>query len=194
MATQGWSGIRPDPTLDDVGYANPDPWERVELGGFRLPGVARISGGLGRKLDVKNGSGDGATITDTGYDPARFSIELRMWMEYHLTAWEQVVAQLLKPRGTRPGRRPEPLDIRHPALNVHGIKSAFLERVGILEPAEHGIWTTTLQFLEFMPSKAATASTPTSSKDSLTKRNTSFTPTDPFAGNDPSRNGTALEP
>lgn len=194
MATQGWSGIRPDPRLDDAGFANPDPWERVELGGFRLPGVARISGSLGRKIDKKRGPGDGGTFTDVGYDPAQFTIHLRLWAEYHLTAWEQYVAETLKPRGTRSGRRPEPIDIRHPVLNLHGIKSAYLERVGLLEPSEHGIWETTLYFIEFMPSKAATSNTPTSSKDNIGQRKTSFAPSDPFAGNDPSRYGTALAP
>lgn len=213
MATQGWSGIVPEPTkpedpIPDNGRASPDVWERVWLGGDYLPGVARVSGRVGRKLDIKKGPNDGATFTDLGYEPARVEIRLKLWSQRQLDEWATYV-RLLHPRRQGREKGPVPLDIKFPPINMHGIKSVYVETIGFLEPSDPGVWETSLSLIEFFPMKAATAKTHKSSKDDITKRNTSFEQSnqellpwqqvtlveEPWSIiEDPSRNGTALEP
>jgi hypothetical protein len=72
-----------------------DLWDTVFLGAEPLPGIARVTGSHGRKLDVKSPPGrNGATITDKGYQPAKVEITLKLWEKAQLEAWFRIAPTL----------------------------------------------------------------------------------------------------
>lgn len=95
-------------------------WNQLWLGGVSVPGVATPKGvSVGQDVDTKKAKGsDGATSTDNGVKPSKFTIEVKVTGAKYgafLTAM-----QSFNPR--RPGAQRAPLDIRHPGVNQFGIK------------------------------------------------------------------------
>lgn len=73
----------------------PALWDTVLLGDEDLPGLARVTGSHGRKLDVKSPPGrNGATITDKGYQPAKVEITLKLWTKEQLETWFRIAPTL----------------------------------------------------------------------------------------------------
>jgi hypothetical protein len=114
------------PYWDDA----PEAWDQITIAGTTLPGQAIISGdGIGRKIDVKSGPGrDGAKIRDRGYEPARFDIECITWTKEQFNELLPIVEQLQPKR--RGGNR-DPVDVSHPSLSILGIRSMYIEKVGM---------------------------------------------------------------
>lgn len=87
-------------TVNDLEFSvfwddDPELWDTVYLAGSALPGVASVTGGHGRKLDVKSAPGsNGARIVDKGYEPAKIEIALRMWTKEQLLAWYSLAPTL----------------------------------------------------------------------------------------------------
>jgi len=74
---------------------SPELWDTVTLAGAPLPGVARVTGAHGRKLDVKSAPGrNGARIVDKGYEPAKVEIALKLWTKEQLDAWRAIAPTL----------------------------------------------------------------------------------------------------
>lgn len=74
---------------------SPDLWDTVVLGDEALPGLARVTGAHGRKLDVKSAPGtNGARIVDKGYQPAKVEITLKLWTKEQLDAWFRIAPTL----------------------------------------------------------------------------------------------------
>jgi hypothetical protein len=132
----------------------PDLWHTVQLGVganfVTLPGVARVKGSLGRKLDARSAPGaDGGTIVDKGYKLAPVEIEVLLWTDEQYTAWRQASLPLV----ARRGRQRLPLTIVFPALNDLGIYEVYLEDITALEPSgqARGAWECTVKLLEYAP-------------------------------------------
>jgi hypothetical protein len=107
-----------------------DAWDQITIAGTTLPGHALVTGdGIGRKIDVKSGPGrDGAKIRDRGYEPARFDIECIVWTEEQFNELLPIIEQLQPKR--RGGER-NPVDVSHPSLSILGIRSMYIEKVGL---------------------------------------------------------------
>jgi hypothetical protein len=78
---------------------NPDAWDAVFIANVRLPGLAKVGGkGFEQRVDAKKTAGKhGASITRTGNEPARVEIQVQLWTEEHLVAYEKLIRQV-KPR------------------------------------------------------------------------------------------------
>lgn len=80
----------------------PGPWDTLVLGGVTLPGLSRVSGRIGRKMDVRSRpNADGARTRDRGYEPARLEAENRVWSDEQLEALSEAL-RVLNPRGNNP--------------------------------------------------------------------------------------------
>ncbi len=109
---------------------SPDSWDQIAIAGTTLPGMVIVSGqGIARKIDVKSSPNrDGARIRDRGYDPARFDIEVIVWTERQFSDLLPILEGLQPKR--RGGER-QPVDVSHPALAMLGIRSMYVEGVGM---------------------------------------------------------------
>ena len=123
-------------------------WEKVSLGGFELPGLVDVGGSKSRKVDIKEVKGsDGATITDNGYEPAKVTIDLRIRTPEELATWE-LVFRVIDPR--RKGATSEPWSIAHPAVNMIGITSIFVQTIDVPK-LSNGVLSIKLQCVEWFP-------------------------------------------
>ncbi len=123
-------------TLGDEGLPYwedaPDVWDTVRIAGQDLPGNAKVSGDVVRKLDKKNAKGvDGATITDDGADPTEIEIEIVLATREHWVAYQRVLPSIDPNLGKS---KATAVDIVHPALALHQIRSVYVERVSIPVP------------------------------------------------------------
>jgi len=93
--------------LDD-----PDLWNKGYLGPDWLPGRCEPEGiPVGRKRDTKKaGRKSGATLTDKGYEPAKFTIRLHQWTRAHHTAWQSLFPRI---NPHREGATKDPYDFHH---------------------------------------------------------------------------------
>lgn len=115
MATPLWS------TSGTVATATLPVWDVVRIGGQALPGIAKVTGNQQRKVDKHHAAGaDGGSSTDLGYQPAEFSIALRMWTAAQLAAWDAMRPKLF-PRPRRSAASvaatPEPAPQPTPAFD-----------------------------------------------------------------------------
>lgn len=153
---------------------SPELWDTVAIGGVEIPGLCRISGtGARVRSDKKRAAGrDGANVAMLGLDIVAFSIEVRMWREEHLTAFQDIIA-MAKPK-KRPIRKVEskesvnhhteitsrvvgydlvPLEVSHPALELFGITQCTIQSIAIPVEQTPGLWVSTIQCDEFNKSK-----------------------------------------
>lgn len=91
-----------DPALWNQGFLGPD-W---------LPGRCECAGiPVGRKLDAKKpGKKSGGTITDKGYEPAKFKIKLHQWTRAHFEAWQELFPRI---NPHREGATKDPYTFQH---------------------------------------------------------------------------------
>lgn len=154
---------------------SPEVWERVELAGLPLPGICRVTGdGMRLKIDAKKAAGrHGANVAFLGQDAVSFTIEVKMWTQAHLDAFEDIVlcakpkakykeAKQSKLKGgagqPRSGRvlvgyDHTPLTVSHPALALFGISACIVESVSIPTEQTPGLWTASLRCREFRPAE-----------------------------------------
>lgn len=120
------------------------------LAGVQLPGLVRVSGVTGRKIDVRSPPGaDGATIADKGYEPAKPRLTVTLYEPAHLDRWEQLLPTL-NPR--QDARRRVPVSIFHPALNQLQIRQVYVVSISALEPGSvPQTWQSTIETLEYAP-------------------------------------------
>lgn len=107
----------------------PELYDTCTLAGLTLPGIVKIAGSMTRKLDKKNAKGaDGATITDDGANAAEIELALVMWTAAHWEAYQAMVP-LINPLAQK--GKLSPVDIVHPVLALHGVKSVYVEDVSL---------------------------------------------------------------
>jgi hypothetical protein len=105
----------------------PDLYDTCTIAGVALPGLVKIAGTLSRKLDKKNAKGaDGATITDDGANAAEIELSVIMWDAGQWTAYQELLP-LINPIQTK--GKLSPVDVVHPVLALHGIRSVYVEEV-----------------------------------------------------------------
>ena len=159
----------PSSLLNPIDY--PQDWDFCTVGGVRSPGIIPKKGisGLDRvnKWDVKEGKGTkGATTTYVGRPPIPFSIKFWLWTSAHFQAWDAFASVLrYDPSKTSPG---EAVSFFHPAAADPsiGVSSVVVTKIGgITEEDDHGLYSRTVDFLEYAPAaQEAAVSTPAGSK------------------------------
>lgn len=129
---------------------NPTAWNQIVLGGRVIPGLAKVEGSFGRKLEAKfPPKSSGVILRDQGTEPAKIKITLRIWLESQLKEMPRILNQL----NPRKGSTPTALDVVYPSLQLAGITSMYIEDITLLTQAEPGIYETVLTGLEFLPLK-----------------------------------------
>jgi hypothetical protein len=125
---------------------DPDAWDGCVLGGFRLPGRAKVTCKAARKIDKKPAVGkNGASLTDQGGHPGEVKISLSMVDQADWDAW-CLLAPLLNPTRTKP----QAFTIVHPQTQALGIDKIVVEDIDAGDP-ENGIFTVQLGCVEWFP-------------------------------------------
>lgn len=139
----------------------------VFLGTKKTPGVCEVKVTKAQDADVKKAAGsDGATITTHGVRPAEIIIAVKLWTP---DQWEKMKS-LWKEIMPRPGKKePEAVDVFHPVLDAHGIKSMLVTRgEGPAPSGSPAVKVFTIHGLEFFKTKKKKATkTPVASKGSV---------------------------
>lgn len=108
----------------------------------------------GRKLDAKSANGsDGGRIIDKGYDLAKVTITLKLWLREHFALWNEIVPELIP----RPGRNRAVVRVVHPALAMLNIEDVVIEKLGSLKHAGKGLFSVKITALEYHPPTSANA-------------------------------------
>lgn len=139
-------------------FAN-NSWDFLKLGASqdKTPGIAKVTCDKSRDLDKKKSPGnDGARITLHGAEPGIIQIQLLIWTPDQLVVlnkfWQTYmpIAGKATTKGKNP--MPSPVDVSHPLLAIHGVKS--IQVVGGSGPDQGpvvGSRVFTVRAIEFLP-------------------------------------------
>lgn len=165
--------------LDPI--TNAQAWHTIRVGQSTSPGLA-IVGEVKRKheWDVKKGKGTyGATTTFVGRPPATASVKFQLWLPSHFTAWAAFRA-LLKYDPTK--KAVQAVDVFYPAWADVDFKSVVTESIGSIVHEGKGLYSCTVDFLEYFPApKRSAVSTPTRSASTSGGETTPGVQPDPVA-------------
>lgn len=149
--------------MPQVPYWNDVPlvWDGIRIGskGSFAPGIVedvRVQREL--KVDEKDGPGvDGATVTTQGRKLAKVAITLKLYNRRHLERLGYLLEALLPE-----GQAGKPFDMVHPILTMHRLKS--LLPTGFTGPTRTGpgVYSFTIECLEFRAPKPGAAKVVTS--------------------------------
>lgn len=150
-----------------IGAANPitDPqsWDTCRVAGIVCPGYCVLSEPKRPyEWDVKAGNATGgATTTLKGKPPAKFSVTFYLWEESHFTAWDSFLP-LFKYDPTK--KTVKAVDFYHPSTADIDIHSVVAESLGAIRHEGDGLYSRTIDLLEYFPApKTPVIATPTSS-------------------------------
>lgn len=163
-------------------FDDPQAYDKITIGGVQCPGI--VTGvdqfKTKREFDVKKGKGVfGATITFVGRPPATGSITFYFWRQAQETAWVSFRNQF-KFDPTK--KAIQAIDIYHPWLNEIDMNSFVCEGIGSVKHEGKGLYSITVDLLEYFPppNKNATG-TPSGSTSNSGKAGKSGTSDDPIA-------------
>ena len=147
---------------------NAQDWDVITLGGQLSPGVCEVSEfKRAHEWDQKKGKGTlGATATYVGRPLAKGSIKFKLWTSLHFQQWD-LFRQLFQYDPTK--QNVTGVGIYHPSLADIGITSVVCESIGNIVHEGDGLYSVTVELLEYAPPpKASAVSTPTTSKTTTT--------------------------
>jgi hypothetical protein len=131
-------------------YWQDDPvaWNHVMIGGVVFPGLVRVKGASGRKMDVKPVRGrDGARMKDGGYENAKIDVEIRINTKED---YDRLQPQIDAIHPRQKGTARNPVDIAHPSLSILGIASAYVVKIHAPELANDTL-TVKIEMIEWTP-------------------------------------------
>jgi hypothetical protein len=128
----------------------PQLWDTVKIGPYTLPGIAKVQGSVARRIETISAQGNEySTQTDLGYDGAKITVTLRLWLQEHLDSYA-AIAQHIRPAAAL-GNKPDPLEVIYPAIAILGVRAMTLMKMTIPEPTQDkGVYQATLDFEEFI--------------------------------------------
>lgn len=120
----------------------------VLIMGTPTPGRATVlNANSPRKWDERPGYGlSGASSVYTGDSLAKFKVQIDLWEFEHFALWKAFSQIVKKPPK---GIRPIALDVIHPVLADLDITQAVVVDRSQLTQIEDGLWSTTIDFLQF---------------------------------------------
>lgn len=118
------------------------------LGAVTLPGIIKVDADRSNKFDVKSAPGvSGATITWQGYEPAKVTITIKMWLEEHLEGCAKLL-KLIEPKASK--GLPSAWKVFHPALQLRNIQEVLVESIKGPNPSDKpGVWEIELSAIEW---------------------------------------------
>jgi len=161
----------------------PNPWDKVQLGDYVLPGIWSATATPLLQLDIQKPKGfDGAALISRGYKPGGITLTGLIWTPFQWRRWQEVfpgiwtrpfkvsaqavvlgkggkVSAEQKDQGQIVGTQ-RSLEVVHPGLNQIGITALVIERVAPPVPwSQPGVRQIVLQCVEYVspPSKAKSA-------------------------------------
>lgn len=140
------------------------PWDVALFQGIvKTPGVCEVKVAKAQDADVKKSAGaDGARVTTHGVRPAEIDVAVKLWTPEQ---WERMkeLWQLIMPRAGKD--KGKAVDVFHPVLDAHGIKSIIVIRGEGPSPASNPrAKVFTIHGLEYVaPSKKTATTTPVES-------------------------------
>lgn len=140
--------------------SDPQAYDVVKIDGVENPGIIAPGGISGFKRptewDVKKGKGTkGGTATLSQLPPAKGSIKFLLWSKFHFDAWDQIYRARFKYDPTK--KTVNAVDIYHPALATVDIHSVVTESISPPEAEGKGLWSITVELLEYLPPPKKTA-------------------------------------
>jgi len=149
---------------DERGYDAPlfapNPWDRLNIGGYQVPGVVDTSG-ASQQLAYNKGKpsgAHGARVTLTGKDPQPADVKVYISTPEQWSRWQTIKAAIY----AADRKTVKALDVYSPALASVDVKSVIV--VGMNAPAPGrvvGEKVIAFKVIEFAPVKKATATTAT---------------------------------
>ncbi len=141
--------------------SDPQAYDVAKIGGIENPGIIAPGGitGFSRKTewDIKKGKGTkGGTATLSQIPPTEGSIKFLLWSKFHFEAWDQIYRTVFRQDPTK--KKVNALDIYHPALAKLDIHSVVVKDIGPETPEGKGMWSITIEFIEYLPPAKKTAS------------------------------------
>ncbi len=159
----------------------PLDYDVVTVGGVVCPGLAKIGDfKTKREFDIKKGKGTfGSTITFVGRPPSTGSITFYIWNAGQIEAWV-TYRDLFKFDPTK--KAIQAIDIFHPSLHEIDMTSFVCEGIGALKHEGQGLYSITVDLLEyFPPPKVNATGTPSGSTSKGGKPSTTGKSDDPIA-------------
>lgn len=163
-------------------FDSPQDYDFVEIGGIECPGICQLSGfKRPTEWDVKKGKGTkGGTATLSQLPPAKGSIKFLLWSQLHFEIWDTVFRAQFLYDPTK--KTVNAVDIYHPALANIDIHSVVTESIGAVEHESKGLYSITVELLEYLPPpKKSATGTPDGSKSNSNKAGKSGNTDDPIA-------------
>jgi hypothetical protein len=144
---------------DVIPFPDDDPaaWDTVTIGKQDFPGVVEPDGSKGRKIETRSPrGGDGATLSDNGYEPAKFTITLKLATREEWALWCKI-APLIDPR--RKGSLRTPFDVVHPVFADVNVTQIYVEKVYAVKRQPDGLLIKRLDVVEWFPAPTAAKAT-----------------------------------
>lgn len=166
-------------------FSDPQSYDVVTIDGLENPGIIAPGGITGFKReaewDVKKGKGTkGGTMTLSQLPPSKGSIKFLLWSKFHVDAWDQLYRQRFRYDPTK--KTKQAVDIYHPSLQKLDIHSVVTESISLETPEGKGLWSITVDLLEYLPPpKKTVTSTPSGSTSNKNKAGATGKSDDPIA-------------
>lgn len=126
-------------TID--GDYNPGIIARGGITGFGRPTTWESPTGKGKK---------GASPKLTKLPPTKGSIKFLLWEPNHFVLWDTSFRAKFKYDPTKKANK-QAIAIFHPSLSKNGVTAVVCEDIGIETSEGNGLWSITVQLLEFFP-------------------------------------------
>ncbi len=164
---------------------NPQEYDVCRVDGEENPGII-APGGIGgfkreTEWEVKKGKGTkGGSATLVQMPPAKGSIKFLLWLPAHFEAWDATFRKVFKYDPTK--KTKTAVDIFHPTLAKQDIHSVVTENIGPETPEGEGLWSITVELLEYLPPpKKTVTSSPNGSSSGKGGAGTTGNSDDPIA-------------
>jgi len=163
---------------------NPQDYDFCKVDGIENPGIIAPGGitGFDRETEweVKKGKGTkGGTATLTQLPPAKGSIKFLLWTPFHFEAWDQIFRKVFKYDPTK--KTKNAIDIFHPTLKKQNVHSVVTEKIGPETSEGQGLWSITVDLLEYLPPPKKTVTSSPNGSTSKGSAKTSGKSDDPIA-------------
>lgn len=163
---------------------NPQVYDFCEVDGEENPGIIGEMTGFVRETEweVKKGKGTkGGTATLTQLPPMKGSIKFLLWLPEHFAAWDNSFRARFKYDPTK--KTKNAVDFWHPATAKLDCHSVVTEKIGPETKEGQGLWSITVDLLEYLPApkKTVTTSPTGSTSDGSGKAGASGKSDDPIA-------------
>jgi hypothetical protein len=162
----------------------PEDYDIVQVDGEENPGIIAPGGISGFKRetewDVKKGKGTkGGTTTLSQLPPAKGSIKFLLWTNFHFFQWDTSFRSKFKYDPAK--KTKNAVDIYHPILDGVGVHSVVTESIGAVTYEGKGLWSITVELLEYLPAPPQSITSTPNGSTSNGKANASGKSDDPIA-------------